>query len=955
MKKTIFPIMFVLALFLFSVSLAESAVLRIPAETRYIEEEAFCGDISLQVVIIPEGTLTIGPRAFADSSLTQITLPGSLTYIADNALESCENVRVSAAEGTYAYNWAVEHELTILDVLTLTDIASDLNSTMTGEPVHWSVQASGGTEPYSFHWEVHWGDVLEYTITQEEETLEYAPMRIGNYTASVTLIDASGAELQAASEIVSASAHTATNPEDFDYEDLNGVYCKITGYHGTDRSLYLPTHSPSGLIVQSIGDCAFCDKSYFDVVLSDTVETVDYGILEDDPTLRKFVCGQALTSIGDNAFFNCRSLSSFDCSESLRDIGSSAFQYCHSLENISLGGGVRVIGSDAFYHDINLVHVSLNEGLEEIHARAFTDCINLRSIHLPDSITVLDHEVFRGCEKLESVNYPASWAECDASSDWQQYSSPFYYCINLTAMAIPEGVTRVPHGAFVNATSFTEISLPSTLQEIGGEAFFGCTGLTSISLPANTTVVGDGAYANCTGLVRAVLRSVIQIGSEAFSGCTALERVGLPESLTAIYNNAFQDCISLQSIYLPDSITVLGAQAFSGCEKLETVNYPENWTWNWDEEDSYESASPFYDCVSLKSIVIPEGVTRVPEYAFRNAESFTEIVLPSTLQEIGYQAFLECIGLTNIVLPSSLRVLEEEAYKGCINIISLTIEEGLPAIDEEAFAGCAGLTSVSLPNSLLKVAPSAFSDCTSLTSIHLPDSITVLGAQAFSGCEKLETVNYPENWTWNWDEEDSYESASPFCDCVSLKSIVIPEGVTRVPEYAFREANSLVMVCLPFTLRQISYQAFQHCENLVEINIGPNVNSIDDTSFEYHNPDLVIYGENGSTASSYCQSHGITFSTDEMPWPTVQLTSRIIDADMIGISGVAVSLWLNEDMTGQPQTVTTNNFGKWTFSNALCGRVYRITFEKVGYNLTPYSFSYTVKWENCSAETTVVE
>ena len=48
-----------------------------------IEVEAFYGDDSLDEVVLPEGTVSIGSRAFANSSLRRINLPDSLTIIAN--------------------------------------------------------------------------------------------------------------------------------------------------------------------------------------------------------------------------------------------------------------------------------------------------------------------------------------------------------------------------------------------------------------------------------------------------------------------------------------------------------------------------------------------------------------------------------------------------------------------------------------------------------------------------------------------------------------------------------------------------------------------------------------------------------------------------------------------------------------------------------------------------------
>ena len=85
------------------------AVLTLPAQLQVIEAEAFYGDSSLGTVVLNAGIREIRSRAFANSSLTSIALPASLTFIADDAFDGPEKVTVTAAEGSYAWDWAIGH------------------------------------------------------------------------------------------------------------------------------------------------------------------------------------------------------------------------------------------------------------------------------------------------------------------------------------------------------------------------------------------------------------------------------------------------------------------------------------------------------------------------------------------------------------------------------------------------------------------------------------------------------------------------------------------------------------------------------------------------------------------------------------------------------------------------------------------------------------------------------
>ncbi len=81
----------------------------LPASLITIEESAFEGDTALDEVILPEGIESIGPRAFAETLITHINLPGSLSHIADSSFDNTPRAAFHAEPGTYAYQWLADH------------------------------------------------------------------------------------------------------------------------------------------------------------------------------------------------------------------------------------------------------------------------------------------------------------------------------------------------------------------------------------------------------------------------------------------------------------------------------------------------------------------------------------------------------------------------------------------------------------------------------------------------------------------------------------------------------------------------------------------------------------------------------------------------------------------------------------------------------------------------------
>lgn len=85
---------------------------KLPASTFYVDDEAFVGNSTIQSVVAPDGLQVIGTRAFADcANLKCITLPDSVSYIAEDAFENTPDVVIFASAGSYAWQWAEKQDI----------------------------------------------------------------------------------------------------------------------------------------------------------------------------------------------------------------------------------------------------------------------------------------------------------------------------------------------------------------------------------------------------------------------------------------------------------------------------------------------------------------------------------------------------------------------------------------------------------------------------------------------------------------------------------------------------------------------------------------------------------------------------------------------------------------------------------------------------------------------------
>ena len=136
-------------------------------------------------------------------------------------------------------------------------------------------------------------------------------------------------------------------------------------------------------------------------------------------------------------------------------------------------------------------------------------------------------------------------------------------------------------------------------------------------------------------------------------------------------------CRSLTSLVIPDSVTNIGDYAFWGCSDLADIVIPDGVTSIGDYA--------FEGCESLRSVVIPDGVTSIGDYVFSGCRSLTDIVIPNSVTSIRDGAFFCCSDLADIVIPDGITSIGDRAFMGCSSLSSLVIPGGVTSIGESVF------------------------------------------------------------------------------------------------------------------------------------------------------------------------------------------------------------------------------------------------------------------------------
>ena len=343
----------------------------LPNSVESIRDDAFYST-DLESIIIPESVESIGESAFGRcDKLESITIPKSVKSIGEDAFDDCDNLTISCYAGSYAEQYAQEHEIPYELIDEGGHSIVDPESHKCGNDLTWEVTTDSSTGQKTL------------TISGDGE-----------------MWDAEEGEVfwEDSEDLLLASS-------------LNSVVFESTINHKEDGTIYL--QGPS-----SIGDNAFNgnSQSYFftQVYLGSSLRTIGENAFLNCSMLNTVhnMDGTFMESIGDNAFRGCSSLGgSIDGSlifpHGLKNIGASAFQGCSSLEAVKFSEGLIDIGTGAFQGCSSLKAVTFFEGLKDIGTSAFQGCSSLEAVTFPKTIETIGENAFADCsENLTIYGYP---------------------------------------------------------------------------------------------------------------------------------------------------------------------------------------------------------------------------------------------------------------------------------------------------------------------------------------------------------------------------------------------------------------------------------------------------------------------------------------------------------------------------------------------------------------------
>ena len=425
--------------------------------------------------------------------------------------------------------------------------------------------------------------------------------------------------------------------------------------------------------------------------------------------------------------------------------------------SVTFGDSVERIPDYLFYarnsNYPKIAGIKIGNNVKSIGSYAFRSVSSVSSVIIPVSVERIGEYAFYDIDTIfcEAQTRPTTWvsivwADSSINVIWgynNQDSAEFSYVVkdNKAYLTKYKG-------------SGAEVTIPDTLSGFKvvsfGEIFKNNINITKV-------VIGN---------------NVTSVFPYAFQDCSFLTSVTIPDSVTSIGMYAFQDCSFLTSVTIPDSVTSIGSFAFQNCSGITRIDYSGDIS-GWLNIEGLNDLMYYVSSrcelyirgTKVEELVIPDGVTSIPSYAFSNLTGITSLTIPDSVKSIGSSAFYNCSGITRIDYSGDISGwLNIEGLNYLMYYVSsrcelyirgtkvggdIIIPEGVTSIPSYAFSNLTGITSVTIPDSVTSIGSSAFSGCSGLQSVTIGNGVTSIGNWAFYNCSSLTSATFKNTSGWS--------------------------------------------------------------------------------------------------------------------------------------------------------------------------------------------------------------
>lgn len=246
-----------------------------------------------------------------------------------------------------------------------------------------------------------------------------------------------------------------------------------------------------------------------------------------------------------------------------------------------------------------------------------------------------------------------------------------------------------------------------------------------------------------------------------------------------------------------------------------------------DKEGEFQSGGLLFEIISQADATLRLGY-------MGGARSYKgDIVVPATVTYQGTEYTVVEIGpfcfdedanaLSSVTLPNTIRQLDKYSFYGTV-IDKLTLPEGVEIIEDETFME-AQLEEINIPGTVTFIGEYAFCDCKSLKTVDMAEGVTMISDHMFDGCPKLEEFSLPSTM--------KSIGVMAFFECDVLPTLTLPEGLESIDRYAFSRCNAFTEVVIPSTCLTLGKGIFCSADNLHAVTFPEALTELPAETFSY--------------------------------------------------------------------------------------------------------------------------
>ena len=859
-----------------------------------IGDFAFNKCIELSNITLSDSVTTIGEQAFRNCRrLTQVTISKKVTSIGDRAFLGCQKLTSVDVDYDNQYYSSTDGILFNKDKTTLILF-----------PNAKSVQE------YSVPEEVtHIADRAFYGCQMNKITIGQSVESIGlkAFGGNIVTID-----------IDSNNTYYSS----LDGNLFNKDKTLLIRYSaGKTATTYTVPNS-----VTTVGEYAFFDSIYLEsVVFGKNVEIIEESIFENCEALTSVTIYEKIAQISNWAFSECPQLKIVNYNGTVAQFNKIKIEkyntpllvadICYMNDTIldsgTCGDTVKwVLNKDGLltirgkgpmynysaYADVpwyplhkNIISIDILNGVESIGDRAFQECANIESVSISESVKSIGMKAFMNCKKLENVIIPDGVTTLD--------NRAFAQCYSLTEVIIGNGIISIGDWCFMACEKLEEIKIGNSVQSIGEGAFESCS-IAEITLPASVNSI-SGAFYYCNSLEKITVEEDNQYFCSVNGVLYDKEMTTLikypqikketeyviPNGIETIETGALEYCNNLTKIIFPKSAKNI--KSIDHCKKLQSIEVDESNEWLCSEDGVLFNKGKtilihYPENKEETQYIIPKTVTEISG-AFRSCQNLKEVTISENVEKISNSAFYVCVALECITVHAdNPNYCSEDGVlfnKEKTQLIRYPIQkqgeqyivpDSVQTIKWYAFSHNAHLKYIEVSENVTTLEKLAFARCENLSQIKFPASLTDIGENNFWYSYNLSNIDIDVN-NQNYCSVDGVVFDKAMTTLIqypagkSSQSYIIPDGVQKIEQGAFRSAHKLKTISTPKSVIEIESGSFFDCSQLSEVIYSGNSQMWEELLLTGHNSclcnaNVTCLGDIALPTLNFISSNQITIS-----------------------------------------------------------------------------------------------